>query len=344
RFGPFSKESGEKGGGRQLKRFFKNLALYALPFILALFVFFLFEPYDYFCLRGDATYLSRPLSSIRAIMLERPTRLIFGDSRMANLNTDYIEEICGEDYAMAAFGGSTLGEQLELFWFAAERCELEEVVFGVSFYMCRGEQDAGRIPAVREQAESLSKFTFNFGNWLQAADAVRWKTKNLAASLLDRGDWLEYPEDPTDPEAEYTLTEARVGEVREDLYYYAVLIYGGIIDYTLEPEVLEQLEELIDYCEAEGIKLTFVIPPMHESLFTLAVDKAGIEEERAKLLDFLKGRATVYDFEFINEYTQNEDNFYDGFHLVPPEKLTLARLIFTDTNEHPEAVERYYKD
>lgn len=328
-----------------MRRFIKNLALFALPFIIVVLVFFAFEPYDYFGLRGDAIYLSKPLSTMREVMRDRPTKLVFGDSRMANLNADYIEEISGERYTMMAFGGSTLGEQVELFRFATRYAVPEKVVFGVSFYMCRGTHDAGRIPAVEAQAESPWKFATNFSNWMQAADAIRWKSKNLINGALGRDELLEYPEDPTDYTIVPEITTERTAEGdRADLAAYAVTIYGGIVDYKLDDSTLALLGEVIDYCDANDTELIFVIPPMHETVFRRATEPAGAEPAREELLEFLKARATVYDLEFVNDYTLDENNFYDGFHLMPEQKKTLARLVFTDTDEHPEAIRRYIKD
>ena len=328
-----------------MKRFFKNLALYALPFIVVLLAFFAFEPYDYFCVRGDAIYLSRPLSTMRQVICGRASdKLVFGDSRLANLNADYIEELTGERYTMLAFGGSSFGEQMELFRFYTERAVPEKIVFEVSFYMCRGTQDAGRIPSVEEMARSPWKFTTNFGNWMQAADAIRWKSKNLINSALGRDELLEYPEDPTDYTLVPDITTERIGADRADLVEYCELIKGAVVGYDLQPETLAQIDELVSYCDNNGVELIFVVPPMHETMFRLATGPAGVDGVRDELLEYIKARGTVYDMEFINDYTLDEDNFYDGFHLVPEQKKTLARLIFTDTQEHPEAIRRYIKE
>ena len=47
-----------------------------------------------------------------------------------------------------------------------------------------------------------------------------------------------------------------------------------------------------------------------------------------KLRTFLTARAVVFDFEYPNAFTANEDNFYDGFHLQGPQKQLLIDVIF----------------
>ncbi|MEG2258830.1 MAG: hypothetical protein RSB78_01450, partial [Oscillospiraceae bacterium] len=79
--------------------------------------------------------------------------------------------------------------------------------------------------------------------------------------------------------------------------------------------------------------------PMHESIETLVLDPMGIVKQTEEYKQFLIDRATVYDMEFVNEFTCDESNFYDGFHLMGEQKKTLARLIFTDTQS--EAIERH---
>ncbi|MEG2525284.1 MAG: hypothetical protein RSB03_06820, partial [Oscillospiraceae bacterium] len=292
-----------------MKKFIKNLAIFSLPFILVLLVFFAFEPYDYFCVRGDATYLSKPLSAMRKIIIQKPDKIILGDSRMANLNTDYIEQISAKRYEMVGFGGSTLGEQLELFWFCTEHTELKKVVFGVSFYMCRGDQTAGRIPVVERQATSTYSFLTSFGNWLEAGNAIKYKTKNLAAAAFGRPEWLEYPEDPNALVVDANPTSERGEKYRQDLEDYAILIYGGVQGYSIAPETYKQISKVIDYCEEHHIELQFVIPPMHESIFEMATEPCGVEPYRVQLLNFLKSRATVYDMEYLNDFTRDENNF-----------------------------------
>lgn len=129
-----------------LDKIIRKTALFLLPFLIVFLLFFMLEPYDYFGLRGDATYLSKPLSAMRAVRRDRPANIILGDSRMANLNIGYIEELTGEDYEMLGFGGATMGECIELFWYATEQTKLEKVYFEVTFYTAGGDMEAAVFP------------------------------------------------------------------------------------------------------------------------------------------------------------------------------------------------------
>ena len=304
----------------------KKLLIFSIPFIVLLAMFLAFEPYDYFGLKEESTYLSKPLSSMRELKREQPANIILGDSRMANLNTDYIEEISGERYLMLGFGGAQLGESIELFWYATEHTKLEKVVLGFSFYNSGGDQGSGRIPIIEELAESPIMFTGNLNYWLEAINMLKLKTLNFVGTAFNRPELIEYPEDPT-TFAYNTVTDERGDRYRKDLEDFAKIIEDMCAGYSLEDKTLEQLGAVISYCEENDIELTFVFPPMHDSIFDV-VDKLDIEKYREKSKEYISSRAKAIDFEVKNDFSANEDNFYDGFHLQGEQKKWLAESIF----------------
>lgn len=310
----------------------KKAAIFLIPFLIVLLLFFWLEPFDYFGLKHDATYLSKPLSAMREIRNEQPANIILGDSRMANLNIGYVEELTGENWTMLGFGGASLGECVELFWYATEHTTLETCVFGVNFYSSGGEQGVGRIPLVREQADSVFEFTANFNNWLEIVNAAKYKTKNLLARALDKPAWIEYPEDPT------TFDLVPVSDEMGETYHkyledYAAVISGQLGDsWSVEDETLQKLYEIVDYCGENGVELTFVFPPMSDSVYDLVLAPIGIEDDVDALKQALIDRAAVVDLQFRSAFSADDANFHDGFHLAGPQKKLLAELIFTDAD------------
>ena len=325
-----------------MKKFLSKLCLYLLPFALILGVFLALEPYDYFGLRGgDSTYLSRPLSTVRELQREKPENIILGDSRMANLNTDYIYELTGEEYMMLGFGGAQTGELLELFWYAAEHCELEKVVFGINLYSSCGEQTAGRIPAVIERAENPADFLLNANIWLEAINNGKMKLMNLAAKLLSRPELMQFHEDPTDFTLPQSVSPERGETYRADLEAYCEILKANLRpESEVEDQLLVRIAEMIDYCKQNGIELIIVYPPMHMSVAELVVQAQGLQPQMDKYKSFIRARGvTVYDMEFDSEFTRCEDNFFDGYHLMNSRKQYLAELLFTDIEA--ECIRRY---
>ena len=315
-----------------MARLAKKIGIFLIPFIILFILFFIFEPYDYFALKGDAIYLSKPLSSVREVMIKKPSKIIFGDSQMANLNTEYIGELTGEEYAMLGFGGAGLGESMDLFWFATENTKLEKVVFGVSFYSLGRYSDEGRIPDVLEQAKSPFKFVSRFNYWLEAINTVKYKTVNAAAKLLDKPEWLWYPEDPT-AFAPQDIPQQAGKVYRKNLEDYADVIYQQVGDsYRIDPRVYERFFEIIDYCDENDIELVFVFPPVHKSIFTNVIEPRGIGDELDEAKQFFIDRAIVYDMQFVNDFTSDDDNFFDGFHLASEQKKYFAKMLFGDVD------------
>lgn len=324
-----------------IKRLLKKALLFALPFVLALAMFFAVEPYDYLGLHGGRyPYGTMPVSAAREAWRAGGTKnFIFGDSRLANLDVDYVEQLSGERYTMLAFGGSNPGECFELFWWAAENFEMEKVVFQVSFYKMNGEQTEGRAPTIIEQAQNPLKFMFNYDYWLKAIAAGK---DRLLASL--RGEnWLEDYAKYEDPRKWMPDVNPAIGEkYRKDLEdYAATAIYPSAENYEILPETYAQFDAVIDYCEQNGIELTFVFPPCSRVLFYNVAEPLGIMPEYERFKNHLIARADVFDMEFLNEFTETDANFFDGLHLTVPNKKLLAEWIFTTVDS--DYIIRHYK-
>ena len=318
--------------GRKMKRFIKKFLLFCVPFVLALGFFFAFEIYDYWCVKGDCAYLSRGIHSLREVELTKPDKIILGDSRMANFNTDYIKEISGEDWCMMAYGGATLNESIEQFWYAVEHTELKEVVFGVNFYtMNDNHLAADRFPAAKEIAEHPLKYVMNFRYWM---DAVYRFWNNISNAIYDATGWeafYVFVDDPSSLEQDVRPPEEVNEEgYRVDLFNYSALIYNQCLEYKGSVEYLFRLQEIVDYCDSNDIQITFVIPASNRTLWDKVIYPLGLDFYIDIYKDTLKSMADVIDMEFYNDYAKNDDYFLDGFHFVLEEKLHLARIVFAD--------------
>jgi hypothetical protein len=271
---------------------------------------------------------------MREVMISKPDHIILGDSRLANLNLDYIQELTGQRYTMLGFGGARLGECIELFWFATRHTQLKKVVFEASFYFSKGPDGylPGRVPEIEKQATSLFTFTTRADNWLRAIDKGKQSGQLLLSNLLNRPDLAPEPdEDPTAFVHQQVPYDEPGEEYRLGLEKYAKeLIYPQCQDFSLEWKMWPLLEEMILYCQQQGIELVFVVPPMHRSIFTLVTEPLNIDPARQRILNFLTSRAPVINFEFDSELNANDDHFFDGFHLRSELKRTLAQLIFTE--------------
>ena len=357
-----------------MKRLIKLTSLFLVPFALMFVFFFVFETYDYFGVKNNAHYLANPLSNVRMVVYDKPTKIILGDSRMANLNAGYIKDISGLDYSRLAFGGAELGESIDMFWWAVEQgCELEQVVFGVNYYTSggtqTGENKVVHVETAKADATNIFRFATNIKHWLQAVVNAKNTVLNFVWEKTNRPERMVFNEDPSrlkeiEPE-DYLVQQAidmGYGEKWHPFmeFYATEWIYPRMLWFEMQPQTYDALQEIIDYCDQNDIDLIFVLPPVHEVIYERVIWRLDEEIEQknkeestnlptmtekvTELKNFLISRATVYDFEVRSDYTEHPDTFVDGFHLHLGGKLLLARLLFTDTDEYPEMVERHIKD
>ncbi len=313
------------------KTLIKKLLIYIIPFVIALVWFFGFEPYDYLNIKGDAFYMSKPLSSTRELLLTCPENVIFGDSRMANMNVDYIEEITGERYTMMAFGGATLNDAINEFWYATEHTDMKKVVIGVNFYALNSDHLADRFTGVIPLAENPFKFISSFGIWYEAFENCRRILNNFYQRNFGDPEKMIFMDDPSSlTQKDPVPPDSYNGEYRTDLFDYAHIIKGQVSNYQNPDMYIKELNKIIDYCNQNEIELTIVIAPSHFSIWELVVFDLELQYYIRNYKDHLKSRATVYDFEWYNDYSKNDENFIDGFHLSGEQKLAFTRAIFND--------------
>ena len=315
------------------KKLIKNLVKYLLPFLLIFALFTAFDPYDYWLLNGSPTYVSRSVSGMRELLLTQPENILLGDSRMANFNADYIKQISGEDWCILAYGGATLNENIKQFWYAAEHTTLKKVVFGVNFYNLNDNHySEGRVDDAIETAENPLKFYGNFNIWLEMISNLRAKTQNKLADLTGNEDLRIFVDDPSSltqdiqPPQEY---DEETG-YRENLKEYAEMINGYLSGYHGALNYLDRFEEIIDYCDANGIEITFLIPNSNRTMWEMTVFQLEIDDYIEIYKNRLKSRAIVYDMEFYNDYALDDSLYYDCFHFMCSEKQHLMRVFFAD--------------
>ena len=357
-----------------MKRLIKLTAVFILPFVLLFVLFFAFETYDYFGVKNNAHYLDNPLSNVRMTVYDKPERIILGDSRMANLNVGYIKEISGLDYGKLAYGGAEIGESIDLFWWAVEQgCELEQVILGVNFHYLggtqTGENKIKNVEMAKTYAKNPFKFATNMTHWLRAAANAKNMAFNFYYNATGQPGRIVLNEDPS----RLTELEYDPGDVQKAIdmgygekwhpfmeYYATELIYVRATGFEVQPQTYDALQEIIDYCDQNGIDLIFVFPPIHEVIYERVIwrldeeisaknaeegtELATMTEKLTELKNFFISRATVYDFEIRNDFTESSDTFFDGFHFKLSGKMMFAEILFTDTDEYAGIADIYIKD
>ena len=132
-----------------MKKILPRLALLAAPFLVYFALFFAFEPYDYFGVKGGASSEDSVITRVRAYLSAPEDAIILGDSRMAHFDMNAVAEASGRGWSNLAFGGASLNESIDLFYLAAENNpSLNTCYFGVSFYTLRAGDSRNRMEAI----------------------------------------------------------------------------------------------------------------------------------------------------------------------------------------------------
>ncbi len=313
-----------------MKKLIRKLLLFLLPFAAAFALFLAFDAYNYFGMGSHMTYLSKPLSTMRELVRDKSENIILGDSHMANCNVDYIEELSGEHYTMLAYGGATLSENIDEFWYAVEHTELKKVVFGVEFYNMNPDHYVDRFTSVIEKVEHPLTFLSGYTYWIEAIENMFATVQNAAADLTGIHALRVAVEDPSSLEFDPVPMQDRnpYTGARVDLEDYSMLIYQQCENYSAPTGPLEELGKIIDYCDGHGIEIVFVMPPANSEIWNRVIYPLGIDGYIEMYKDYLKSRATVYDFEFYNDFARDDSNFLDGMHMVRSGKMWLTEVVF----------------
>lgn len=290
-------------------KFFGKLALALLPVAAWLCFFIAFEPNDYFGLRGEGS-LNAPVSRIRAYENDMTDNVILGDSRMAHFDMELVEEVSGEAWSNVSYGGASLDESIDEFYYLYElNPDIQNVVFGVSFYTLNNNyRTVNRMATVKTQLENPAAYLFNLEYNINALTVFK---DEVLLGLPDVEETAEHTPD------EYVDENGGALPFRSDLIDYAENSLAPVCEnYAVNEAALERLLKLAAFCEEHGVNFTVVFPPMDESVRVLVAQPNGIDGTMAGVLARLADAGVrVLDYEWENDPGYPDTAYYDGFHL-----------------------------
>lgn len=298
-----------------MKKFLRKVLLFlGVGFVLGggyAICFFVYEPINYLDLKKETVLTYDPVWKMKHFLKNPQPYIILGNSQVAHLNTDSLKYYSGKQFENIAFGGASLKESIDQFWWATECCYLKEVWIAVSFYTLNKYYNLDRVERLRQLVQS----------------PFAYMTDSYYISLM-----CEYMIKTRDGGAEQVSNTIKSGEkYRDDLVYYAkeVIAKEGCGRYKYDERAVSELKKIGKYCSENNVKLVFIIPPMQESIFDLVIDPMGFASTVERVREDLSQIAIVYDFEFVNDFTRNQNNFQDGFHLVEsePSSVYLKALV-----------------
>ncbi len=293
-----------------MKKLILRISIILLPIIAYFVVFFIFEPYNYFGLKEVANTNS-VIYRTRAYLQEPSDSILVGDSRLAHLDMDLVEQIAGERYSNLCFGGASVTEAMDLYEFAEQNNpELKNVVLSLSFYTLNTAYYKDRTEQIEKVVNNPLAYMTNFDYNIEMLNEIRLNLRGERSGVsMEQGVWLS---------EDYVDEQGNPLPYRQNLIDYAELIKAESEGYVLNHEAVDRVIDIANECKDLGINFTVVLPPAHESITEYVIEPLKIDTEMKKILDRLEDEGiTVLDYEQNKLVQYDQDMFYDGFHLDP---------------------------
>ncbi|MBK8167702.1 MAG: hypothetical protein IPK64_17285 [bacterium] len=239
--------------------------------------------------------------------------IVLGDSRAELLRDAYFAEAGRPDVFNFACGGGTLPEAIDTFWLAAGTTRLRQVVFGLPFSMYNELNRMNRLPTARQVSRDLPSYYLS---------PLVTKASLLVLATAATG---------------RTFVDQLPPMSREEFWDYQ-LGPGAELHWRrwARPRVLlSRLEEVAEYCRAEGIDLLFVLPPSHDDYRAL-LDGHGLAAESALHRRELARLGRVLDLDVPGPLTADRANFDDPRHVTPAVARELAFAVVAALANGPQ--------
>lgn len=216
--------------------------------------------------------------------------IILGDSRMRSIDSSLVGEATGDRYFNFAYGGGSLQESIDTFWFSISRNSLKKVYIGINF----NHYNQNNNPSLVLEARALIENSVNY--YLSP-----YVAKIAVYCIVEKISNINFAEQIP-----------RVS--REKFWQYQLdLTSSWYKRYIYPVELNRQLKDIKKYCEANNIELVFIIPPSHVDLQN-KVFEHRLNQEYIRFKEDLKEITTTIDFDYSNEWTENKNRFFDPYH------------------------------
>jgi len=225
----------------------------------------------------------------KILQYDSPSKIILGDSRSDALRAEYFAD---ENVYNFSYGGGTLYEAIDTFWFANQG-NLKAVVLGVPFCIYTEANSVNRFPAAKQVTRNPLSYYLS-----------PLVTKSGVMALLTKFTGHSFKtERPKMSKEQFWSHQLGPGT---SMYY----------DMWSEPKVLKsRLIEMVEYCDSHDIELLFFIPPTHQDLQDKLIEYQLVDQYNS-YKQTINNLGTVLDYDVPGEFTSDRDNFLDPYHFT----------------------------
>ena len=293
-----------------MKKFILNSLYFIIPFTLYLFIILIINPYNYRNYKFiSANRINEIAESVephlyRIISYENnPTKnILLGDSRTNGL----AHHINSSEWSNLAYGGGSLKEIIQTFWWAKDIVALDTVVIGINLNLYNKYNKRFWVEetlALKKNffSYAFSKYTFN-ATFITVKSFFSKEKINLHKPSRNKEEFWEFQLDET-----------------------ATKFYKQF-DYS--QEYYNELNKISSFCKENNINLIFWIPPTHIE-FQKRKKDFGLEEYDKKFISDLQSLGELYDFDIDSEITRNKEDYGDPMHFGNDVGLKVYKEIFS---------------
>lgn len=277
-------------------KYLKKSFFFIIPFIIYLVVIIIVDPYNYFnishAISNDIkTEISDKVEPhlFRIINYQNsPKRnIVLGDSRADNL----FEHFDAHDWANLSYGGGSIKEIVQTFWWVANEYPLDTVFIGINLNLYNKYNKRFWVEETLERKKNFASYGFN--------SYTLKSTFYIVKSLITGKEIiLDKPSMTKEEFWEYQLNES------------AHKFYSK---FSYPTNYAEELKTISDYCHSNHIQLIFWIPPTYID-FQKRKEDYQLEKIDSTFVNDLSNFGLLYNDDVDSELTRAKENFEDPMH------------------------------
>lgn len=284
-----------------MKRFIGTSIKFITPFALYLLLAVILDPFNYFNFSGgDNRKIRNDIAEqvephlFRIIEYEHHPRsnVVLGDSRSNGLFHKIVTNKSNADqWSNLAYGGGSLQEMIETFWWATGVTDLDTVIMGLNLNLYNKYNKRFWVKETLERRKNF--FSYAFSRYTFQAISLILKSYVTQEKIA-----LDKPNVSKDEFWKFIVRER------------AIKFYE---QFGYPDEYYRELKKISEYCAANDIRLIFWVPPTHIDFQKRKAD-FGLEASDERFVSDLKSLGELYDFDYPSELTTNVDDYRDPMH------------------------------
>ena len=282
-----------------MKNFIIKIITFTVPFLIFILLVIFIDPYNFISTEKNqkiiyhkkkiSKHLNEPLYKLINFSHNATDIIFLGDSRTGNIKESTFKKLTGGKATNLAYGGGTLPEIIESFWYVSKYHNLKEVYISINFDIYDKRENMNRVKKAIEIKESALSYFFNrytFKSTFLILKSLIISKNNIKKTKLNKVNFWK-----------------QELEKRNNFY----------LNKSYPLKYFNQLSEISNYCKINKIKLVFFSPPTHISLqekikqFNLMSEDINFKKDLSRL-------GVYYDFDYPNDITENHNYYKDPFH------------------------------